>query len=773
VSSATRRLATHDKGPLAALAERAGLVLEWEDAQRRPQRVSADTARAVLDALGLPCSSAAQIRHSLAGLDAELSRRQLPPLITAEVDQAIALPSPVAKEGARYRLELEHGGTIDGILSAPRGQNALLSPIAEPGYHALTLNAHQAILAVAPRRCHAVEHPCWGIAVQAYGLRRPNDGGLGDFTALGDFARHAASRGAQALAVSPLHAMFTADPAKSSPYSPSSRRFINVLHIDPAAVLGDTAVRAAIAELGLSDEWARLHTQRLIDWPAVAHARVAVLHRLFERFAVHGATAQPALVDAFRAFCERGGRALEDHARFEALHAAQTAADPTPGHWRNWPAGLREAHGAAVTAFADAHRTEIDFHRFLQWLAARGLDDAQHRACEQGMRIGLIADLAVGCDSGGSDAWSCPHDMLLRLSIGAPPDLFNPAGQSWGLTTFSPHALRTGGFGPFIDMLRASFAHAGGVRIDHILGLRRLWLVPDGASARDGAYLRYPFDDLLRLIALESWRHRAIVVGEDLGTVPGGLRERLAETGLLGIRVLWFEREAAPASSAPASSAPASSGPASSAPSSSGPAPFKLPAQWDTHVAATTTTHDLPTVAGWWQGRDIDERMRIGHGPATDDDTPGLRARLNHERAQDRAALWAAFQQAGLAPAATEPPAPHHAPVDEAIAFVARTPALLVTVPLEDLTGTTEQPNLPGSTFEHPNWQRRTHASVDALFAEPTFINRLAIVSAERANAINATHVDRAAPTGAEPSAIGPAHGNAGSDSAPPRNPPL
>jgi 4-alpha-glucanotransferase len=267
--------------------------------------------------------------------------------------------------------------------------------------------------------------------------------------------------------------------------------------------------------------------------------------------------------------------------------------------------------------------------------------------------------------------------------------------------------MRNQGFSAFIDMLRASFAYAGGLRIDHVLGLQRLWLVPEGASPADGAYLAYPINDLLRLIALESWRHRAIVIGEDLGTVPAGFRDRLAEYGVLGMRVLWFER-------------------------SEKEGRFRAPRQWSADALATTTTHDLPTVAGWWQGHDIDWRSHIGQtAPRRDGQDPVEAAKA--ERAADREALWRAFQQAGIAP---DVPAPalDAPPVDEALAFVASTPAPLAIYPLEDLLGTDEQPNLPGSTDEHPNWRRRMLTPIDALFAQTAVADRVLAVSRIRAS---------------------------------------
>ena len=717
--TATRRSAD----TIDSLAARAGFEVEWFDAHGTTQRVPDETLALLLECLGLSCGTAAQMRHSATLIDSELSGRRLPPLLTAECERGIALPASSIRSGSRYRIELESGALIDGRFTAPKGEAALLSPISEAGYHTLVINEQRITLAVAPPRCYTVADawqtlhgagsqppPLWGIGAQLYGLRRSGDGGIGDYSALAAVAIDSAKHGAHALAVSPTHAMFSAAPQNFSPYSPSSRLWVNVAHIDPAAVFGADLARAAIESTHAADAWQTLEQLPLIDWPQAVPLKLKVLRALFERFSEHERTPPSPRALEFHGFCERGGRALEDHARFEALHAHQLAQDNGSGYWRDWPDALQDPRSAEVEAFAHAHRHEVEFHLFLQWLAAKGLSHAQHAARDAGMAVGLIADLAVGCDSGGSHAWSYRDDMLQRVSVGAPPDLFNQAGQAWGLTTFSPRAMRNQGFTAFIDMLRAAFAHAGGIRIDHILGLRRLWLVPEGAHAKDGAYLRYPLDDLLRLIALESWRHRAIVIGEDLGTVPSGFRERLTDHGLAGIRVMWFEW-------------------------SDGGAGFKPPRAWDANALATTTTHDLPTVTGWWRGEDIAWRSRIGQTLPRADGRDPVQLALD-ERAAHRDALWRAFQQAGVAAHDVPPPSQDNAPVDEALAFVAATPAPLVAYPLEDLLALTDQPNLPGSIDEHPNWRRRLMLPVDELFTDPTFCDRLlAVDRARRASA--------------------------------------
>jgi 4-alpha-glucanotransferase len=716
--NATRRVET-----VASLAERVGFEVEWIDARGNLQRVPDSTLAALLECAGLPCESTAQLRQSAAMVNAERSARRLPPLVTAEYESAIALPVSAVRTGGRYRIDLESGEHIEGRFTAPKGAPALLSPITEPGYHTLTLNEQQLTLAVAPPRCHTVADAwlamhgeqkqvpaLWGVAAQLYGLRRAGDGGIGDYTALATLAAHSAKHGAQALAVSPTHAMFSAQAGHFSPYSPSSRLWLNVAHIDPAAVFGAQAAHEAIAAAHAEGAWDELEALPLIDWKRAVPLKLQVLRTLFERFDKDERASVSPRAAAFEAFCSQGGESLEDHARFEAIQADMLCNPDGPRHWRDWPAGLSDPRSAEVAAFAAEHRREVDFHRFLQWLAAEGLSRAQREAREAGMAIGLVADLAVGCDGAGSHAWSLPNDMLRRVSVGAPPDIFNQAGQSWGLTTFSPRAMHNNGFRAFIDMLRAAFVHSGGVRIDHILGLRRLWLVPEGESAKNGAYLRYPFEDLVRLISLESWRHRAIVIGEDLGVVPPGLRERLAKHGLYGIRVLWFERDGSA---------------------------FLAPRRWDTQGVATTTTHDLPTIAGWWRGLDIDWRDRIGQTlPRADGRDP---VALEHaQRAADRTALWHALQQNGCAPRDANEPPRDRAPVEGALGYVAASASPLVTCPLEDLLALAEQPNLPGSIDEHPNWRQRLPLPVDALYADPAFAARVETVTRARAAATRA-----------------------------------
>ncbi len=676
---------------LQALAEAAGIAVQWEDVFHETRVVAPDSLRALLTALGFPCTSPGEIADSIQAAE---GGGGLPPLVTAWSGQAVVIDLGLSTWAPqRYRIRFENGGEVSGMVEHLDARHVGLPAVATPGYHALSLDNRDCTLAVAPPRCFGVADAMggharpWGLAAQLYGIRRPGDGGIGDFTGLAALARAAAAQGADALAVSPVHAMFTAEPRHFSPYSPSSRLWLNVLHIDPAALLGD----------GFVDDGGEDDGGELIDWPDAAGRRMARLRRLFERFEHTFGAAQR----AFRDFRRARGEALEDHARFEALHAHHYGQDPHAWAWRSWPEALRDPRGEAVARFAEDHARDVTFHAFLQFLADHGLTQAQRAARSAGMGIGLIADLAVGSDAAGSQAWSRQAEMLPGLSLGAPPDLLNPLGQRWGLSPLSPRGLREHGYRAFIEMLRASFAHAGGLRIDHVLGFARGWLVPEGADATAGAYLHFPCDDLLRLVALESWRHDAIVIGEDLGTVPEGFRDRLGAAGLLGMSVLLFARDE--------------------------DGRWLPPEDWPAEAAALSATHDLPTLAGWWSGRDIAWRRRLKLF-AADHGEEAVAA----EREEDRASLWQALSDEGIAEGPPPDPATPDTFVTAAITHVARARGPLALVPIEDALALEEQPNLPGLTDPHPNWRRRLPQNVDRLLEPPAVRARLAALAAGR-----------------------------------------
>lgn len=651
-----------------ALADAIGVARSWWDVFGNEQKVEDDALATIAAALGYPATSEAEAAASLARLEEE--RRRPPTLIVTEVGR----PTPLPEGVWRGELVAEDGTARDVALERP-----VLPAIDEPGYYRLDVGGSEVRLAVAPRACHgfgAIGHRrLWGPAIQIPSLRGREGEAFGHLGLLDEAVRLFADRGADAVMINPLHALFPGYGVDYSPYSPSSRRFLNVAMGDPR-LMGLPALPAH-PSVGL------------IDWEEALPRRLADLRALFD-----GLDAERRAEIAEE--CRAGGAALHRHAVFDALDA-RFRPDGAAG-WQDWPAAFHDPDGAAVSRFAAENADEVAFHLFCQWLAAGSLAAVQKTARDAGMAVGLVADLAVGVHTGGSDSWSMREHLLEGLTIGAPPDPLGPLGQNWMLTSFSPRGLRDSGYAPWIATLRAALSRAGGLRIDHAFGLSRLWLAPAGRESCDGAYISYPFAELTRLAALESHRAGAIIVAEDLGTKPYGFAEAIAEKEMLGMRVLWFERAADHGFIGPRDYVPMS--------------------------VAMTGTHDTATVAGWWRGCDLDWADRLGRLPA---DTS--RQRAEERRAWDRGLLWATF--GGSEP---RPDPDDAAPVVEAaLRHIGRAGSCLAIAPLEDILALEEQPNLPGTVHEHPNWRRRLDAPLGDLLADPATASRVdALAEARR-----------------------------------------
>jgi 4-alpha-glucanotransferase len=669
------------------LARRTGISVEWQDYAGQTHVVAPPVLRRILAALGLPSDSSRELSSSRRLLTKRSSLADLPSLVTAVAGRPTRLDVG-GSEAQPAELVLENGEIRQVALLPARGR-LRIPAIMEIGYHRLRVEDREIVLAVSPARCRSIEDVVpdarlWGLAAQLYSLYHPGDVGIGDLAGAADLARAAGAKGADAIALSPMHALFAADPDRFGPYAPSSRLFLNPLHAAPGLVFGAAAKANTSAGDGL------------IDWPAASRAKYTLLRELFESFLDGGDWDGPLGADFARYRADQGPL-LYEHACFEALQAARMP----EREWRKWPTDLRDPRGAAVAFFAESQPDEILYHQFLQWISDRSLAAAQRVTREAGMRIGLIGDLAVGMDPHGSHAWSRQSDILLGLTIGAPPDLLNPRGQDWGLTGFSPRAMEQNGFAPFLSTLRAAMRHAGGIRVDHAMGLARLWLIPEGACPADGAYLNFPVVDLLRLLALESVRHNVVVIGEDLGTVPEGFHDMLEQSGIHGMRVLWFERDAKTG--------------------------FVPPRGWGSTDVAMTSTHDLPTVAGWWKGSDIDLRHEHGRlGEGVDPET------VRKEREQDRPRLWNAFVREHVGEGPVPKPEETDRVVDAAVRFIAKTEVPLSLIPLEDLLGQEDQPNLPGTITEHPNWRRRLPVPADAVLHGEAVARRIDYVATER-----------------------------------------
>ncbi|WP_409239086.1 4-alpha-glucanotransferase [Streptomyces sp. PA5.6] len=651
---------------LTALARAHGVATAYTTDLGHRVGVAPDTLVAVLAACGVDASTEAAARAALEAHRREQAERPLPPCVVLRVpvDGLRADTSPLSgrpvdlPRHAIQHVRLESGGTT------------ALSPTLPPGHHTLHVrtpdgrHAHAPLLAV-PDRLPAPAGRTWGFLVQLYSVLSRRSWGMGD---LGDLAELASwsgrALGAGFVQLGPLHAVEPGPLPDPSPYRPSSRRFADPMHVrveavpeyaylDPAArpAVDDLVVRARQLNDGV------LERSSLIDRETVRALKQRALR------AVRDVPLSPGRAAAFTAYVEREGQGLTDYATWCAL------AEVHGGAWRSWPAELRDPRSPAVARARKELAEAVDHHRWLAWITDEQLAAAQAAAVGAGMRVGLVHDLAVGVAPEGADAWALQRCLAAGMSVGAPPDDFNRRGQDWGQPPWRPDALAAEGYRPFAELLRSGLRHAGALRVDHVMGLSRLWWVPEGRPPTEGTYVRYDRDAMLGVLALEAYRAGAAVIGEDLGTVEDGMREELAERGMLGTSVQRFEYVGGSAGR-------------------QGPLP---PDQWRANCLATLTTHDLPTTAAWLSGEHVDLRARLGL--------------LTRPEAEEKAAAaaerdgWLAeLTRLGLLPDPDGEVAALHR-------FLRLTPARMLGVWLPDATGDRRPQNLPGTAAVHPNWR--------------------------------------------------------------------
>lgn len=521
--------------------------------------------------------------------------------------------------------------------------------------------------------------PTWGLFCQLYELRSGASWGIGDFGDLARLAQVAGAAGADFLGINPVHALFLAQPDRASPFMPSNRRFLNPLYIAMDNLPGRTRPdKAALAAVEAAE---------LVDYAAVAALKLKGLRAVFARAPFDEERFPEASFEAFRA---DGGAALERHALFETLSLDMAAKGHGAG-WRGWPEAFHHADTPAVSAFAKRHEIEVRFHTWLQWIAHCQLDRAQEAAHAAGMRIGLYLDLAVGEAMDGSATWGTPGLTLEGVVVGAPPDVFSQDGQVWDLAALNPVTLAATDYAPLRALIKAQLDHAGALRIDHAMVLRQLFLSPEGRPASEGTHMAYPFAEMLRVVAEESRSHGAVMIGEDLGFVPDGFRETMQASNILAYRILYFEQAWGM---------------------------FVRAETWPEQALACISTHDLPTLAGWWTGEDIGLRRKFGLIDAA------LAAEQAQRRAEERVALVNAFIDGGeLPPDARDGVAEALPPrvLEAAYRFLGATPSRLAGVRLADLVGPVAQTNVPGTLDEHPNWRRRSPVLIEDIAANPCF----------------------------------------------------
>ena len=678
---------------IVSLADIVGIPPTYVDVYGGVVHVPVERRQGMLRHLGYPADSEAEARDSLERVRearGSVLRRTVP--VVSGRSTTIALDAPPA-DRVRWRLTDEGGAVREGQsvlrLDGPTGWLGL--PALAAGYHRLDLAigtlSRSATLIAAPPRCWQPDWMGkgvreWGLAAQLYALRSASNLGIGSYPDVATAAELAAPMGASFLGLSPVHALFSADRGKTSPYSPSSRLFLETAHIDPKAVPGFAGSEAerVLAEPARQARIAALREASLVDLAGVWTELRPVLETLW----TERRSRDSAKIAAFRRLM---GETLTAHATFEALSEHFRAQGMS---WLGeWPEPYRRCRSDEVRHFAVSHAERVDFYAWLQYVADEQLGAASRAAREAGMSVGLYRDLAVGSDRGGSELWSAPDRFGRTLSIGAPPDLLAPQGQDWGLPPLHPVTLEANGLVAFRDLVRANMRHAGAIRIDHAFQLQRLYVIPLGASGSEGAYVHYPFDAMLAVLRVESHRQEALVIAEDLGTAPEGFSEAIMRSGVLSYRVLFFER-----------------GPDGA---------FKPPADYPREALTVVTTHDLPTFAGWWKGLDTDLRQALGIYE------PDRAETERRERAVERARLAEALAAEKLASSgggqASPQDVPDIAPAESAIRFLARTPSVLKAVQYEDVLGALNQPNIPGTTDSHPNWRRKLEQDLDSLSA--------------------------------------------------------
>jgi 4-alpha-glucanotransferase len=708
---------------LDQLARRRGLGEAYHDYRGEWRPFSATTKTAILAAMGCEVTDAGAIERELADLDEERWRSLLPPVSVIRPGRTavvVALPADALAEPVEWLLALADGTEIAGRVPAGElgeverreldghwlTRRILILPEGlPPGHHVLRVRCAvregECALVSAPSRCHEPEalaagRRYWGVAVQLYTLRSPDNWGMGDFADLCTVVRRCAAQGAGFIGLNPLHALFPANPGHYSPYSPSSRHFLNVLYIAVPGVpeyAGCAAAHASVETPEFQQELARLRATDYVDYPGVARAKLSLLQLLYGHFRATAMSGDTDRARAFRAYQRERGEPLRRQALHDAIDAHLRPQDPDRyWGWPTWPDELRDPAGEGAREFEASHRDEVEFFAWLQWIADEQLAAAQRLALELGMPIGLYGDYAVGVNPSGAETWSDQRVYRMGAGVGAPPDPLALKGQDWGIPPLDPHALVVERYRPFRDLIAANMRHFGALRLDHVMALCRQWWVPVGLGATEGGYVYYPLDDLMAVLALESARHRCLVVGEDLGTVPDEMRHAMAEFAVYSYKVLLFEKH--------------------------GDGRFRRPEEYVRRAIATVTTHDLPTLRGYWEGRDLELRDRLQLFPGEE-----IRRYVYEERVRDRAQLVAALDAVGLRATPGDGDA---AGFSESLAhtvqlYLAKSAAGLVVLQFEDLIGMTDPVNVPGTSHEHANWQRKVTADIeDALGREST-----------------------------------------------------
>jgi 4-alpha-glucanotransferase len=662
---------------LVRAAAEYGIEPEYIDIWGRVHSTPDPVARAILKSLDAG-ETDAEISRSIDQRHVNRWSRPLDATVVVHEDaESIPLRVPADRAGASVKLEIGwEGGEVEHhwfwlpelptIETVSAGGREFISkrfplPRLRLGYHGIRVYwmkepeleiFGESKFIVCPKRALGMDRRVAGVAVSLYGLRSARNWGCGDFTDLRAAIDALAPAGVAFIALNPLHAIPNRQPYNTSPYLPECSLYRNFIYLDVERI-GDAHVDAGEIEA--------LRAAEFVEYERVAQLKLRAMDILFSRFLASGGAAD------FDRYIESEGAPLHDFAVYCALYQEIHGRFPDIWLWTDWPAEYRDPRSPAVAAFASEHQRSVVFYKFLQWHLDLQLAETQAHALAKGMRIGLYHDLALATDRFGADLWTNRLFYAGGCRVGAPPDDFSPGGQDWAFPPPARDSHLADGYELFAQSIRKNARHGGALRIDHVMRFFRLWWIPDGMPAMQGAYVQDYWENLLGVLALESVRGNFLVIGEDLGTVTGEVRRALAESNILSYRVLWFERNP--------------------------DGTFRRPDEYPAQAAASTTTHDLPTLAGFASGRDIEARRLAG---LIDD---AAYQEQFASRRDEASRLQQALHDAGFA--------------DDPIGFLFSTPCALAIVNQEDLTGETAQQNLPGSTWQYPNWRRKMKVAVE------------------------------------------------------------
>jgi 4-alpha-glucanotransferase len=719
---------------IQTLARLRGIGMQYHDFRGQLREVAPGSDRAILAAMGMALQEDA-IEPAIRQLEANRWKSVAPAAAVVQAGHAASVPIVLSAEqlggSLVWTLLLESGRQHDAVVRCSElpvlerahvaGQQrvrvtlnlALELPL---GYHRLLLSLAGApqleiALIVAPERCHepaviTAGNRLWGIAVQLYSLRSSSNWGMGDFRDLRELVALTAQQGGAVIGLNPLHALMPADPVHISPYSPSNRQFLNVLYISVSDVADfpDCApARTLVASPEFQAQLAQLRATGNVDYAGVAAAKFSVLRLLYEHFRSVHLGSGSARAQAFQEFVAEHGEGLRLHAVYDAIHAHLRRHDVQSWGWPTWPRQYQDPRSTAVQHFARDHEPEVTYFLYLQWLAEEQLCAAQTLARARGMAIGLYGDVAVGANPGGSETWSNQQLYVQGASVGAPPDELALKGQDWGIPPQDPLELQLQGYQPFIRMVRNAMRPVAALRLDHVMTLFRLWWVPRGLNASHGAYVHYPLNDLMAILALESVRNHCMVIGEDLGTVPEEVRNAMESYEAYHYKVLLFEKWL--------------------------DGRFKAPSDYVRAALATVTTHDLPTLRGWWESSDIALRDRLDLYPSEQ-----IKRELHELRGRELRAMLEALNQQGLWRWQAHEPLPPFSPaLARAIhAYLGLSSANLAMVQIEDLIGMADPVNVPGTHLEHANWQRKVSLETAEILSRADVCDMLSAISRAR-----------------------------------------